>query len=273
MRPHSGFVFAVILMTAAHATAMAQGLFDAIKDEVEKQAKRAVAREAVEQVSCVFTDQACIEEAKKNGADVTITDSQGNVLGGDANAAQTASSSVQPAAAARAAPDGSKVGTVEMVVNGQRRTFDVRQGPSDGGFAAGYNVNVRGEREVVSASLHGFAPDSDEELTMSVAFWRQNGEHMCDPFSNQLSYRRTERRSLDLRPGGRPSESCPPPAGGHGGGLSTHINLDEASYDEASGTVRVAGSFAGPLGRDGALAASEGRFEAELTQKNYDYRN
>ncbi|MDZ7643306.1 MAG: hypothetical protein U5K76_03120 [Woeseiaceae bacterium] len=34
---------------------------------------------------CVFTDQACIEAAKQRGADITITDQQGNVLGGNQN--------------------------------------------------------------------------------------------------------------------------------------------------------------------------------------------
>ena len=152
------------------------------------------------------------------------------------------------------------VGIVEMVVDGREKVFEVREGPIREGFVTGYGVQPRGEELFVSTSLHGWDRATDEEIVVSVAFWKESLEHMCDPFANRVRY-----RGDDLRPGSEPSETCPPPEDGGRGGLRLHINLTEASMDEEEGTVHVAGTFAGPLGRgDEAPRVTEGRFEAIL---------
>lgn len=154
----------------------------------------------------------------------------------------------------------SPVGTIEMTVRGETTVFEVREGPVSEGFSTGYSVQPRGESLVVGTSMHGWAQDSEEEIVVSVAFWKRSLEHMCDPFANQVRY-----EGRRLRPGDEASSTCPPPEDGGGGGLSVNINLTGASVDEANGTVYVSGTFAGPLGRgDVALPVSEGRFEATL---------
>jgi hypothetical protein len=159
------------------------------------------------------------------------------------------------------------VGVVEMKVAGERWVFDVVQGPPDQGFGTGATVTPRGEAVAVGVSLDGRHRGSDARVALSVGFWRDSGEHMCDPFANQLRFSSGDPRASGkrLRPGDRPSETCTPPPDGGPGGLSIHLNLAGASWDPETGVVRVAGSFSGPLGRgEEALRITEGRFEATV---------
>lgn len=162
---------------------------------------------------------------------------------------------------------GPVVGEITMTLDGETRVFEVREGPVDEGFATGYSEQPRAGAMVLGASLMGRERGSGATVTLTVGVWRESMEHMCDPFTNQLRYSPADERRTGgrLRPGEEPSESCPPPPDGGRGGLAVHINLSEATLDEDAGTLRVAGTFAGPLGRgDDAPQVSDGRFEAAL---------
>lgn len=166
-----------------------------------------------------------------------------------------------------AGPDAAPaVGTIEMVADGRTWTFDVREGPVDEGFATGYSAQRRGESMALGASLMGWHRDSDAKITVGVGVWPATGQHMCDPFANQVRFTPAGdgARTRRLRPGESPSETCPP-SEATGRGLSLHLNLEEATADEETRTLHVVGTFAGPLGRgDEAIQVTEGRFEATL---------
>lgn len=167
--------------------------------------------------------------------------------------------------------EATAVGTIEMVVDGETWTFDVREGPVRGGFSTGWSQQPRAGRMVVGAGLHGWHRDSDAQIRVSVGIWRETMEHMCDAFANQVRFSPADERSSGgrLRPDGAPSETCPPEPDVMNSGLATHINLTEATFDEEAGTLHVAGTFSGPLGRgEDAMQVTEGRFEATL--RSYD---
>lgn len=167
--------------------------------------------------------------------------------------------------------EGNVVGTIEMVADGETWTFEVREGPVQGGFSTGYSEQPRAGRMVLGAGLHGWHLDSDAQVRVSVGVWRETMEHMCDPFANQVRFSPADERASGgrLRPDGTPSETCPPDPDVMNSGLALHINLDEAAFDAEAATLHVVGTFAGPLGRgDDIMQVTEGRFEATL--RSYD---
>lgn len=161
---------------------------------------------------------------------------------------------------------GSVVGTVEMMLEGETRVFDVVEGPPGEGFSTGYRESIRGESMVLGASLHAVDPESGEALIIQIPVNPASGKHLCDPMANNVEFSPADERATRkrLRPDANPSETCPPDPEG-AGGVAIHLNLVEASYDGEAGTLRLKGTFGGPLGRgEEAMHVSEGRFQATI---------
>jgi len=105
-------VFAGALLPAG---ASAQGIFKRVKEKAKEQAvERTVQRagEATDKaldktenvISCLATDTACIDKAKADGKEVTLTDSDGNAVPADEASAAGATSGAQGAPAANMKP-------------------------------------------------------------------------------------------------------------------------------------------------------------------------
>lgn len=242
---------------------------DVVKDAVEDEAERQVADKARREVAnlfrCVWNDLECIRGAEEEDEELALTDEEGNLLTDEEG--RPISDPAEARAIMSAPGAGTVVGTIEMIVDGEMRVFDVRQGPADRGFATGYSEQPRGESLVLGGGLQGWDRESDAKIRISVGVWRETLEHMCDPFANQVEFSSADPRAFGkrLRPDGHPSETCPPPPGGGMGGLPIQLNLTDATLDEATGALHVTGTFAGPLGRgNDVLEISEGRFEATL---------
>lgn len=266
-RPLTLAFLALIAATAWPVHAEAQ-FPDKIKEAVESEAERQVLDKAQREIAnlfrCVWNDLDCIRGAEEDGEELALTDEEGNVLRDEEGRPVSDPAEARTMLSAR---QGTVVGTIEMMVDGEVRVFDVRQGPPDEGFQTGYNEAVRMEATVLGATLHGWDRESGARMNLSVGVWGESLEHMCDPFANQVHFSTSDPRGFGkkLRPDGNPSETCPPPPDGGMGGLTTHLNLTEATLDEATGALHVVGTFAGPLGRgEDAMQVSRGRFEATL---------
>lgn len=103
----------LLLAALAVEAPRAQGIFDRIKDAAERGVERAVDREVQRQadrattaaigavedaVVCAVTDEACIEEARRSGHDVVLTDAQGNPVDAQGNPVESTAEAVIPAA-------------------------------------------------------------------------------------------------------------------------------------------------------------------------------
>jgi hypothetical protein len=154
---------------------------------------------------------------------------------------------------------GSPVGTIEMVVDGATRTFEVREGPITEGFSTGFREMMRGEAMVRGASLQGFEEGSDAQVVVRISVAGDPPTHHCDPMANGVELSPAQERAsrMRLRPGGTNSSSCPD--------SPVDVTLTQATFDEDTGALQLVGTFSGPLGRgDAALQVSEGHFEATV---------
>jgi hypothetical protein len=178
--------------------------------------------------------------------------------------------SVSPASSQPKPEAGQVVGTIELVADGEKRIFEVREGPITEGFATGYSQRPMGEAVALYANLQGSEPGTGAGIKVRFAVRRESGAHLCSPMDNTVEFYPSEEGAsrLRLRPDGNPSKTCPPPAEGRGG-LSLHLNVSEATLNKEDDRLHVAGTFAGPLGRgDDAIQVSRAAFEARLSRFN-----
>lgn len=152
--------------------------------------------------------------------------------------------------------DGAVVGSIEIVIDGEARAFQVREGPVDEGFATGYSQNPVGESMVFGVSLMGTEESSDARILVQTGVYQSSMEQVCDPFSNNVEMHGSDRGGR-LRPGEGNSTTCPD--------SPVDINVTEASFDEETEVLHLLGTFSGSLGRGAdASQVTEGRFEATL---------
>lgn len=248
-------LLALILCLAAPGTADAQLL-----DRLQDRAERALEDKLADMIRCAFDDLDCIRSAQDDGEDVALTDEEGNVLTDDEG------EPVSDPEEARAMmgvqqTSGAAVGTIEIDTPSGTRAFQVVEGPPSEGYATGYRRTPIGEQWALSFSITGEEEGTDASLLIQTGVYQASMEQICDPFSNNIELHGTDDGGR-LRSGGTESENC---------GNAVDIDVAEASYDEAAGALRVAGTFSGPIAgssRDvesgDALMVSEGRFEATL---------
>lgn len=245
----------LVLALAAPPSADAQ-LLDRLKDRAE----RALADRIADMVQCAFDDLECIRGAEDDGEEVALTDREGNVLT-DEEGEPVSDPEEARAMMGVEQVAGAAVGTIEIDTPSGTRTFTVVEGPPTEGYSTGYRRTPIGERWALSFSVTGEEDGTGASLLIQTGVYQESMEQVCDPFSNNVELHGTDDGGR-LRPGGTASENC---------GNSVDIDVTEASWDEAAGTLHVAGDFSGPIAGSSAdvesgdaLMVTEGRFEATL---------